>query len=240
VKAAWAACVTAAEAGSLSALRPLGDVEVCLRDESIWAAGPRFDEVINDRLRKVSGARRFSVDERGRITPFGSQVPTGLLPEGTWIPIREFLRPEPQAAAFAGLSEIKTPVQMIRQFRESDPNLLIADKDAWVDYSCACSSIRLSSLRFAACGDGRVLIAGRPLPVLMGTAYVQVGRLGVPCGWCWDPPVDHSVLEDLFEVGGDDLVLLHSDGTAERIGSESFVAASRSAARLTARMGDDA
>jgi hypothetical protein len=69
---------------------------------------------------------------------------------------------------------------------------------------------------------------------LPGERFVTDDGVAVPCGFIWDPPVSASVLRRLFRMTGQTLLLLEANGGCVEIKPEQFVAASRSAVRLTA------
>jgi len=237
VKAAWALRLQVEHARRLVGLRGLAEVQICLAGDNVWAAGPLLDEETDTRLRKIRGADRLSVDEQERVSRPGARVPIGRLPAGGWMEIREFFVPAAPTSMLAGVLHDRVPLCRVRSGREREPEALLTDRSTWLDHSAAASRVRLEPLRFAAAPDGRVLILGRPLPPLRGTVFVRFGRVVVPCGWHWDPPVDERVLESLFGGEPDDLLVLRTDGGVDRIAAGDFVAATRSAARLTARKG---
>ena len=97
--------------------------------------------------------------------------------------------------------------------------------------------LRLGRLRFAASGadtqNPLALILGALLPPLPGQRFVRAGRVAIPCGWRCDPQVDAQTLEKLLAIGAAELALITTDGAYEVIPDEAFVAASRSAVRLS-------
>jgi len=224
VKAAWALRLQVEHARRLVGLRGLAEVQICLAGDNVWAAGPLLDEETDTRLRKIRGADRLSVDEQERVSRPGARVPIGRLPAGEWIGIREFFVPAAPTSMLAGVLHDRVPLCRVRSGREREPEALLTDRSTWLDHAAAASRVRLEPLRFAAAPDGRVLIVGRPLPPLRGTAFVRFGRVVVPSGWHWDPPVDERVLESLFGGEPDDLLVFRTDGGVDRIAAGDFVA----------------
>jgi hypothetical protein len=78
----------------------------------------------------------------------------------------------------------------------------------------------------------RVLIRGTPLPPLPGERWVERNGIATPAGWCWDPPVDASVLCSSLEIERGDVVLLESSQW-QIVAAADWVRATRSAVRAT-------
>ena len=92
-------------------------------------------------------------------------------------------------------------------------------------------AVRLASLQFAA-DEQRALVIGHPLPPLPGTRLAIVENVAVPLGWTWMPSLSPTDVRTILDAG-DDFVLWLPEEPIEFIAKNSFVAASRSAVRLT-------
>ena len=114
---------------------------------------------------------------------------------------------------------------------ESEASGLLLDVRTWARYAENASAVRLSSLQFAA-DEQRVLVIGRPLPPLPGTRLAIIEDVAVPLGWTWTPSLSPKDVRTILGAD-DDFVLWLPDQPVEFIAENSFVAASRSAVRLT-------
>ena len=230
----WAICLAKRDADSLGRLWRTAAVEVCRHGDAIWLRGPGPDEATDRRLRCVAGARRFTVLNDGQLLPVAARVPHGRLPEGPWVPLRQWAGLDLPTAAMAARPDARVPLRLVRSAAEEETNILLTTFDRFRDYAVAAPHVRLDCWSFAAADEGRVLIRGTPLPPLPGERFVDHGGVAVPAGWTWSPAVDAPTLCRLLQLEANDLALLGVDGTWQRIAGDDFVRAGRSAIRATA------
>src|SRR4051812_30727594 len=95
-KAPWAVILPRDNALAVGALRLRSNVEVNARGHELWLRGPDLTDDLDRALRKLPGARRFSLTSDDRLTPPGARVPTGQLPKDGWRPLSAWLVPCPQ------------------------------------------------------------------------------------------------------------------------------------------------
>lgn len=231
----WAAVISAGDAHQVAALRLLGDVEVLAESREVWLRGPQLDDALDLALRKLSGAERFIVEDGGELVPVGARVPLRRLPEGNWIPLSRFVIPRAPTAALAGQPADPARLRLVRCSDDRSANVLVTEIASWLAYASSAPQIRLSKLTFAAAADGRIVVRGRPLPPINARLLAESAGIAVPCGYCWQPAADAETVRAVFGLGPDDLAILDPDGTATVISQNCFVAASRSAVRLTAQ-----
>ena len=231
--ATWAARLNRREADVAASLRTWPGIEVCEVGDSIWLRGKRTDESLDIAIRKLPGGERFEVLPDGQLRAADTRVPKGWLPEGEWKPLEQWITLEPQPAALPGVVPGRVEIQLVRATDEREPNVLVTEMGRWAAYAVEASEIRLRPLMFAVAADGRVLVRGSPLPPLPGLRYVEHDRVAIPCGLRFSPPVEPAVLHQLLDLAPEELALFATDGSFERVASDHFVRARRSAARAT-------
>jgi hypothetical protein len=229
----WAIWLSADDARHANVLRLTG-VEVCAVQDGVWLRGDRSDEALQDRLCLLPGAHRFAVLPDGQLQAVGTIAPKGHLPEGPWQPIARWSPLAVPAIGRPASTPARLVLRMVRDFEPLEPSLLITTWDAWSAYAATAPQVRLECLAFALADDGRVLLRGSPLPPLRGERWVERGGITTPAGWTWSPGVEPLVLSSLLDLDSDDLALLHTDGSWERLAASDFVRATRSAVRNTA------
>lgn len=237
---AWAirfAFNTESEAGVASAvgrLRLLADVEATLSDQSrLWVAGPSLDDDLLRCLRSLPCEERFRVDSNRTLTKLDEKTPTGVLPAGEWIPISELVELELPVAGVSLGRIPRVPATLVRSSEPVEPQCLLVPADVAVTWAASASQVRLDRLTFAVSDDGRVLFRGSPLPSMPGVLLSERELVLVPAGWTWSPAINAKSLRTSLEASAEELVLLNKDGEFEKIPESEFVAASRSAIRVS-------
>jgi hypothetical protein len=254
----WAVLLDAKDGEAAGALFDHG-VEVLEECDRLWLRGTGGDEGVVKSLQRIPALGRFAVGTDGLLTPIGKQAPTGELPEGDWKPLEQWLRLKPPIAMLPGVLRKKATIRLVRvasglvSDRHSHPSPptpllqgergerteasgLLLDIATWAKHAETASAMRLSSLQFAA-DEQRALVTGRPLPPLPGMRLAIVENIAMPLGWLWSPAMSPKDVRTILGAD-DDFVLWLPDRPVEFIAKNSFVAASRSAVRLTVG-GDD-
>jgi hypothetical protein len=205
----------------------------------VWIKGQSHGDESDRLLRLVPAVERWDVEPDGQLTAVGSRVPSAKLPSGPWLPFEEWLRLAPQPAALPGtrgrpaelrLERGKPPESLAI---DQSPSAILVEADHWRRYADRAASIRLKQLAFAADDSGRVLVTGRPLPPLPGRRLYSALRLFVPCGFHWRPAIDAATLREVLGLADGEYALFEADGSFERIDDRRFIAATRSAVRLS-------
>lgn len=239
-EASWVACLDAADAGALAALRLVPGLEIAPLADAVWLRGPAWNDALAQVLRMVPGLRRFTAQADGQLLAEGARVPGGWLPELRWEPLREWLPVALPTALGAGKMGARAPVRLVRSTAERPANAVLADIRAWLAWAGCAAEIRLRPLRFAAARDGRVWIEGTPPPALAGRHFHLSDGVAVPCGFACAPDPGARVLRRWLALAEGDTAFAHADGRWEILKAEQFVPAMRSAARLTAEvLGDE-
>ncbi len=242
---AWALSMPPSEAARLGSLRRTHGLQVCESGGLVWLRGETSDERLEQRLRMIPGARRFSILADRQLQPVGSRVPAGYLPEGPWTPLVDWLAVELPAAGWPGEAPERLTITLVRAAPPDGdgavamPTLMLTSLSAWAAYVCTAPQVRLERLTFAADDMGGVLIRGAPLPPLPGERFIEREGVAVPLGWQWWPAVEPAVVRAVLAreapaLAENDLALVLADGSLQRVPADSFVRADRSAVRLTA------
>jgi hypothetical protein len=234
----WAVCLPRAAAATLGPLRRLPGVTVHETQEEVWLQGAGADEALERSLRALPGARRFAVLADGQLLEAGNRVPYGLLPGGAWQPLAQWLEVRLDAAGLAGRVTERVPLYLVRSVLVREANVLLVSLCEWGEYAREAAQVRLERWSFAVSGAGAVVVRGEPLPPLPGQRFVEVEGVAVPAGWTWEPAVEAAVLRDVLGLRGNDLALLHPEGTWDHMRGDHFVRASRSAIRLSTGEGN--
>jgi hypothetical protein len=231
---AWAVRLDLAQLESAAPLRLRRDVDACDADGWLWLRGDELTPELDLELRKLPAVARYAVSRDGELTEAGRRVPSGQrLPAAGWSPLAARLVLRPQPAALPGHAPPRVPLRLERTSAEHPANLLLTTIDTWAQYAEGAPAVRLRPLRFAAASDGRVLVAGSPLPPLAGRRCVERNGIAVPAGFTVSPVTDPGVLRALLGLAAGDVALFDPDGRYERVPGVTFTRATRGAARAT-------
>ncbi len=227
----WAVRLPLESAAAAGALRLRSGLEVHPATDGIWLRGGELSEDLERALRKLPGAERFSVLPEGSLIAHGRRVPQGRLPAGEWMALREWFRPFAPAGALPAEVVRRAVLRLERTTVEGDQGVLVADFAAWAEWAVGAPAVRLRPLVFAASGDGRVAVRGRPLPPIPGLRCVERDGIAIPCGYAVRPAVESAVLRARLGLAAGDLAIFAADGTWEAIRAAAFVKARREAVR---------
>ena len=234
----WLARVPSTDQPMLAVLRLLAGVECCIADGWTWVRGPG---AVPDTVQQVPGLVPMEAMDGAPLLARlpGRHLPTAVVPDGPWQPIRStFPITMPPSAMAAGVSTGQLPVLVPGGFEQPTVGLCCpwARFQAWAETA---PEHRLLALCFAASAEGtgpQALVLGTPLPPLVGTTCWRSGPLLLPAGWMLDPSVSDQWVESWLGLAAGELVLVQGAGAATtwaRIPAASRVAARRSAVRAT-------
>ncbi|HTV40091.1 MAG TPA: hypothetical protein VMF08_05930 [Candidatus Sulfotelmatobacter sp.] len=229
----WALCVALEDAASLAPLRRIAGIEVGEAGAIIWLRGKQGDEKLDASLAALPARARYEWLNSNDLRQIDRRIPTGRLPTMQWQPLDTWLQVRMPVAALAGEQPNQVPLRLVRSACEQEPGLLLADLADMVRFASMAARVRLERLQFAANGNGKVLVRGRPLPSVPGQRFVLHGGVAVPAGFSWEPHVAPAVLARRFAVSGDALIIWNEDQAMTRLHSEQFFPLSRSALRAT-------
>lgn len=235
----WIASVPRERASLLTELWLRDGIDVQLTDDVIWLRGSVVDDSLLVALRRIADCERFDVDASGRLVPFGLRVPVDVAPEGKWTPLRAAISlKSPLRSVPAECSQL-IPLSLNHGGSAGEANVLALSFAAWRAYVEVAPQVRLQSLTFAVSNAEQVVVRGLPLPSLRGQTFVEVDGVALPSGWTLGRAVSRTTVRRLCGARStDDFLLLSVDADGlvsrvERIAEACFVAASRSAVRLT-------
>jgi len=222
--------------------------EVQLLDDGdlLWVAIPHLNAEeflrFEHELRCIPGAARFEVIADGQLRPSGRLLPCGFLPapdSSHWQAISDWIDVRFPATVMAADLPAPTPIKIVRgssRYANSSQNpvLLQCRFLDWLDWAEHASEVRLNRLSFACDDQGDVLVRGEYLPPLKGTSFVEYQNVAVPVGFLWTPQISVAVLNEALKTDLQTMTVLCENGESGRVELDQFVAASRSAVRLTA------
>lgn len=229
----WALRLDKRGSAALSGLRRVPGLEVLEETDALWLRGTDADEHLWRRLLGLPTADLFRLLPDGQLVPHLRRVPCGRLPEGSWLTLSRWLGVKLEPAALPGQLRQPVALTLTPSTVERPAHVLLTSLSAWIDFAESAPAVRLQPLRFAVADE--VVVRGDPLPPLPGMRYCEVEGVAVRAGWTWLPAVEPAVLASVFGLAKGDLALWHADGTWDHIRAGDFVAATRSAVRLTAR-----
>ena len=232
----WAVRLSSFDA-SIGKLRQFPGIDV-LPIESpsqncIWIKGETLNEQVSKTLRSLPDAQRFLVMPDNSLTSWGETVPRALLPEGTWLPITEWLTLMLPTAAFAPAVQQRIPLTLVRSDTPAEANLLKVTWSVWRDYATQAPQIRLNQWSFAVSDQGEAVVRGTPVAPIPGIRYVEQSGIAIPSGWQLDPPIAVASVRKAMSSDEETIALISKSGAMEVIPLSAFVSATRSAVRLT-------
>lgn len=225
----------------LATLRRWPGIEVCEQGDRTWlrvssARANATDDALNRALRSLLGCQLFEPLEDGQLLPVGKSLPSGYVPEGPWQAIVSWLQLSLPTKQLAGrLSDLpaeRVALRLVRSPASHRAKLLRTSLAEWARYAASAPRVRLERFTFAACAD-RAIVTGDPLPPIRGEWFHAEHGVAAPIGFTWRPAVDAIVVRQMLSLAEGDIGLLHPEGTHQVIRGDSFVGATRSAARLT-------
>jgi hypothetical protein len=207
-----------------------------IRDEGDgfhWLRVPATDE---DLFRKLPLSGRWSLDSDHRLTRDGRLVAEALLPTDGWQSLAAVITITPPLRGAPGMPPLAVSFHLVADAEMQAAGALLCRLEDFTTWAESALAPRFSCLRFAAAVDGRVFVAGRPLPSIAGASYYRSGRLWLPCGWSLPDHTWPDLLESVLKLGRNRLTLLYPDGSHEELDEENLVPATRAAVRTTANM----
>ncbi|MFT7639711.1 MAG: hypothetical protein ACI9G1_001449 [Pirellulaceae bacterium] len=238
MSAKWAARISLDNVAALASLREVVGIEAAVVAETVWLRGESRSEQLDSRLRSTPHLDRYELLADGQLIPSQRLVPDGWLPVTEWLPLAQLIVPKLPATKWPGEVSNRVTPKLVRDTQYQTPNLLVAAFERGCQFVTYAAEIRLEQWTFAACRDGRVVVRGTPVPAIQGEYFCESKGIAIPAGWKWSPTIDAdqiraNLLGANYELSEGDLVLVSVDGSWERIDRDAFVAATRSALRLT-------
>ena len=229
---AWAARLPATGAARLASLRD-ANLQVCQCGEWLWVRGPAWDGSLDLPLRSLLDCQPYWVRPDRQVVPHGRRAARGYLPDGPWSDLKEWLLPELPIANLPAGACAQVDLRLVRSDDEQAANVFATNLDNWAAYALTAPQARLKPLTFAVNNARQVILRGTPMPPLRLQCYVERSGVATPAGWNWQPRLDARVIRQVLALDHGDMAIFDCDGRYQRIPADSFVAANRSAVRLT-------
>lgn len=211
----------------------------------LWLRCPDRDTA-EELMAGLPCAGRYRVGTSGSLVPLGKKLPVGRVPAGPWVKLMDWLKVEGPQAVLPGRCQGKVEVRLERSGREEPAAGLLMSLEMLTAWAESASRLRMGRLRFAVSGFGnsrgagtnaddgpRALVLGEPPPSAPGQACYARGRLLLPCGWDFTPPVVAAWVEESLALPPGAVALLDPSGSVEMLEQESFAPLSLAAVRRT-------
>jgi hypothetical protein len=233
----WAICMKLEVADSIGPLRCTSGLEVCTTDGTLWLRGSDTEMLSILELRSLPAVGRYRVDG-DRLLPLGKRLPIGLLPDGPWSPLHEWVSVDVARPSLPGQASGRVGLSLVRGDNAAESNIVMTTPAACVAWAEHASSLRLIPLSVAIDrAQERVILKGTPLPPLPGARYVLADRVGLPAGYDFDLSISHEDVVGLLQLAPGQSALFEPDGAWSVFDDDVFVAATRSTLRLLGNRG---
>lgn len=229
----WAVSLPLEESESLRPLRRWADIETCTVGNTVWLRAGTLEEERWAYFRRLPGADRYAVLEDGQLLPVGRLVPRGQLPPGPWVSLAAWIRVEMPPVNDPTFVSDRITVRLERSAEEREAHWLKTTLTTWSSYATKAAQIRLARWMFVVDRQGDVIVRGTPLPPLPGELFVEQKGIAVPVGWRWAPAIAVDVLREALALSPGACAMWTPDNVCRIIAPDDWVAASRSAVRLT-------
>jgi hypothetical protein len=224
---------------ALGAVRTLEGLRALNLDGMIWLRGIPELEKADRRVRKLPAQKTYRLGEGNLLFPIGGSTPEGKLPVGEWREIAEFVPVENPVSAMPGQIRAKLPFRLQRSEVPREGEAMLIGMEKLKSYADSAPAHRLGVLKFAVSAESEALVIGTPLPAIPGREFWMTDLLLIPGGYDLEYPVMAGTVSERLNPIKDAVIMLHPDGSWEKIEWEDFVSASRSAIRLTANKFED-
>jgi hypothetical protein len=222
----------------LAQLRLAPGVVAAEADGCIWLRAERPAPALAARLAALPCTARYHCGGADALTVPGSRVATAVLPELTWQPLSDFLRPTVEATQAQAPVPTPAALTLVPSDLYVESAAVAVPYADWRAYVGRAPLRRLSHLRFAVSAAAEVLVVGRPQPPVRGRHYYAHGALLLPAGFALSPAVAGSWAAPLLGLAAGELALFREDGSWERLCDEELQPVSRSAVRRSAPAAD--
>ena len=216
----------------LGTVRCLPNLQALETAQHIWLKGIDAEN-IPLLLQQLPSIGRYYVDAQQRLFPVGALTPVGILVEGDWQSIQQFIPVAIPSAAFSGKTEKQYAIQLVPAEIARKAAALLVNLSAWKKYVDGAPQLRLDQLKIAVSATNEVLIVGYPLPPIPGKAYWQQDLLLIPNGYDFDLSNMASLLATALNKKQNAYLLFQETGTYQRVFLEQLVPTTRSAVRLS-------
>ncbi len=218
---------------ALSDVRCFPGLRIAEFEGQLWLRGIPASEKPDLKIRKLPAVISYFLDHENRLFPCDSLTPAKKLPGVIWISLQEFLTVRLPVAAMPGIIKEKALIQLYPLDQPEKGNALLTSLTQWKAYAEAAAEVRLEKIQFAVSDNDEVVLIGDPLPPIPGKEFYIRDFILLPCGYDFGRTVISALLSKKLNPQQDCFLLFSRDGRWEKIPHKNFVAAKRSAVRLT-------
>jgi hypothetical protein len=174
-------------------------------DGHVWLRGRGFTALLRAELLSVADSPLYRVDEARWLFPPASSVPTLQLPDLKWVSLDSLLTLSLPTTQYANVRVPRAELSQVRGGTETQANVLIGSWEAFRSWAEDAPLVRLTACYFAVSkspnvggGDARAIVAGKPLPPIVGERFYLLGKVALPVGFTWEPAVDVQTVEQVI------------------------------------------
>lgn len=212
-------------------IRAVPGWKAAMHNDEIWLKGPLDNEKNQLLLHSLPMLRSYEVDEQHRLFPTGKLTPVALLKELEWQELPVFLPLTLPVSALPATLGDKVSVSLQRSINTQPAYAIQTNFDTWKEYVNTAPLVRLQQLEFAVSASQEVIIVGQPLPGLPGKSYWINGKLLIPAGYDFNPPIIGDLLNQRFRSDGQEFILFNEQGEQTAIAVACFKPADRATIR---------
>ncbi|XAM01607.1 hypothetical protein OT109_09455 [Phycisphaeraceae bacterium D3-23] len=233
---AWALRISTQHAALLGPLRCKEGLSVLADGPSLWLRGEDHAALDTLAVRRLPTEGRYTVRADGGLIPVDHALPVGVVPEGAWVGLSQWMQLKAPKAQFAGQTGQRIALSLVRSADERRANLLLTTYRAVRQWAEGASQLRLSPLSVAVDREQQcVALRGEPLPPLPGDRYAVEAGVAVPAGFGFALPLTCTEVAGVVGLKPEQLAVFGPDGGWSLLPEDCFVAATRATLRQIGR-----
>lgn len=207
----------------------------------LWLRGDIENSELPPALKRLPRLGCYHLDPTSdKLVPWGKRLPVASLPDGLeWCALERFIGVRFPAVAMPGRRPARSERARLELVRSAnvvsfEANLWLSSLEALQNMVRREVATRFSHCQFAVSADGQAVLRGNSLPALPGRGYRCENGLALPLGWDLEFRVNgETIRSSLGLTGGDDVAVIHLDGSVDLIREADWKCLSRSAVRAT-------
>ena len=240
----WALRFPSIHSSEILRIRNTAGVWIAADGKYVWLHGTvdspkeKAEQTLKQ-LRQIPDGRLFVFKNDESLRIVGEKLSSTRLPQLAFQRLNEVIEFELPPTRMPGRISSRVSLSLVRSAtiklsKYQQPSAIFGNFNDWHQWVEQSNNLRLKPLQFACDKQHRVLIVGNPLPSIRGQQFCKFGNVYVPAGWCWNPGVSIELLNKIVGATNETQVWALQDNSWLCIPTVQFVAASRSAVRLTA------
>lgn len=227
---------------SLAPLRAEPGLLIAEREDQLWVRGFEDTPLPEARISALPATQVYYLGPEDQLFLKSGLTPVAPLPELDWQPLAAWMPLILPTSALPGKTDQIVPIQLQRvpdSGAEQTGFALLMPFARWREYVETAPQVRLEPLQFAVSKEKMTLVMGHPLPPVPGEEYWETDHLLLPAGYTLALPTLAPLVARKLNPAHDRYVRLDTSGKWELIPKDTFVPATRSAVRITAKGGQD-